>query len=92
MLHLVEFQCISSLSELCQKLVQTRKSQIYFLLNRLIYLVLTPHVSTVTTERVFSTMKLIKTSLQNKMEKDFLSDCMIIYIERDESIIKAQLK
>ena len=28
-------------------------------------------------------MKLLKTRLQNKMEDDFLRDCMIIYIERE---------
>ena len=82
-LRLVEFQYISSLSELCRKLVETRKSQIYFLINRLIRLVLTLHVSVATTERAFSAMKLIKTPLRNKMENKFLSDCMVIYIERE---------
>ncbi|ESR45113.1 hypothetical protein CICLE_v10003305mg, partial [Citrus x clementina] len=62
-LRLVEFPCISSVFELCQKLVQTRKSQIYFLINRLISLVLTLLVLTTTTERAFSTMKIIKTPL-----------------------------
>ena len=83
MLHLIEFQCISSLSKLCRKLVETRKSQIYFLINRLIRLVLTLHVSVATTERAFSAMKLIKTPLQNKMENEFLSDYMIIHIESE---------
>ncbi|KDO39290.1 hypothetical protein CISIN_1g038445mg [Citrus sinensis] len=46
---LQEFQNITSLSELCRRLVETRKSQIYFLLDRLICLVLALHVSTVTT-------------------------------------------
>ncbi|KAH9768364.1 TTF-type domain-containing protein [Citrus sinensis] len=36
-----------------------------------------------TTKRVFSTMKLIKTTHQNKMENEFLSNCMVIYIERE---------
>jgi len=36
-----------------------------------------------TTERAFSAMKLLKTRLRNKMEDDFLRDCMIIYIERE---------
>ena len=61
-LRLVEFQYISSLSEFCRKLVETRKSQIYFLINRLIRLVLTLHVSTATIERAFLVMKLIKTT------------------------------
>jgi len=52
-------------------------------IDRLIRLVLTLPVSTATTERAFSAMKLLKTRLQNKMEDDFLRDCMIVYIERE---------
>ncbi|KAH9769035.1 TTF-type domain-containing protein [Citrus sinensis] len=80
---LQEFQNITSLSELCRRLVETRKSQIYFLLDRLIHLVLTLPVSTATTKRAFSAMKLIKTTHRNKTENEFLSDCMVIYIERE---------
>ncbi|KAH9659990.1 TTF-type domain-containing protein [Citrus sinensis] len=80
---LQEFQNITSLSELCRRLIEARKSQIYFLLDRLIRLVLTLPVSTATTERAFSAMKLIKTTHRNKMENEFLSDCMVIYIERE---------
>ncbi|XP_052292389.1 uncharacterized protein LOC107176593 isoform X2 [Citrus sinensis] len=36
-----------------------------------------------TTERAFSAMKLIKTTHRNKMENEFLSDCIVIYIERE---------
>ena len=28
-------------------------------------------------------MKLIKTSLRSKMENEFFSDCMVIYVERE---------
>ena len=52
-------------------------------IDRLIRLVLTLPVFTATTERAFSDMKLLKTRLRNKMEDDFLRDCMIIYIERE---------
>jgi hypothetical protein len=38
------------------------------------------------TERAFSTMKLVKTRLQNKMEEGFLTDCFLIYIEKDIAI------
>ena len=53
------------------------------MLDRLIRLVLTLSVSTATTERAFSAMKLIKTAHRNKMENEFLSNCMVIYIERE---------
>ena len=53
------------------------------MIDKLIRLVLTLPVSTATTERAFSVMKLVKTPLRNKMEDDFLTDCMVIYIERE---------
>ena len=40
-------------------------------------------ISTVTTERSFSAMKIIKNRLRNKMDAEFLASTMIIYIERD---------
>ena len=40
-------------------------------------------ISTATTERAFSAMKIIKTRLRNKMEDDFLKDFMIVYIEKE---------
>ncbi|KAL5754155.1 hypothetical protein ACOSP7_022375 [Xanthoceras sorbifolium] len=78
-----EFQNLASLSELCQCLVETKKSEHYTLIDKLIRLVLTLPVSTATTERAFSAMKLVKTPLRSKMEDDFLTDCMVIYIERE---------
>ena len=49
----------------------------------LIRLVLTLPVSTATTERAFSAMKLLKTRLCNRMEDEFLADNMIVYIEKE---------
>jgi len=59
---------------------------IIFFLGRLIRLVLTLPVSTATTERAFSAMKLVKTRLRNKMEDGFLRDCLIIYIEKEIAV------
>ncbi|XP_042380071.1 uncharacterized protein LOC121972472 [Zingiber officinale] len=50
---------------------------------KLIHLVLMLPVSTATTERAFSAMKNVKTTLRNKMEDEFLEDCLTLYIERD---------
>ncbi|KAL5844084.1 hypothetical protein ACOSQ4_010042 [Xanthoceras sorbifolium] len=77
------FRNFASLSELCQCLSETKRSEHYTLVDKLIRLVLTLPVSTTTTERAFSAMKLLKTPLRNKMEDDFLTDCMVIYIERE---------
>jgi hypothetical protein len=76
-------QNLSSIAELCQELAKAQKSKTYYLLDRLICLVLTLPVSTATTERAFSAMKIVKTRLRNKMEDDFLANNLVIYIERE---------
>ena len=53
------------------------------MVDRLIRLVLTLPVSTASTKRSFSAMKLVKTTLRNKMGDDYLEDCMILTIERE---------
>jgi len=42
-------------------------------------------VSIATTERYFFAMQIIKNKLRNKMEVEFLTSSMIIYIERDNA-------
>jgi hypothetical protein len=78
-----EFKNLSTISELCHWLVRTRRSTVYQLVYRVIELVLTLPVSTATTERSFSAMNIIKTRLRSKMEDDFLTDSLILYIERE---------
>ncbi|XP_059663515.1 uncharacterized protein LOC132309200 [Cornus florida] len=76
---------MSTISELCRGLVETNKSKIYFLIDRLIHFVLTLSlsVSTTTTERTFSTMKLVKTQLRNMMEDEFLADYLGVSTEKE---------
>lgn len=74
---------LSTMSELCEALNTTGKADTHYLVDRLIRLILTLPVSTATTERSFSAMKLIKTRLRNKMEDDFLADSMMLYIEKE---------
>ncbi|XP_073138703.1 uncharacterized protein [Henckelia pumila] len=82
-LDVVQNLKVSTLVELCQQLTESGRSKVYVMLTRLIHLVLTLPVSTATTERAFSAMKHVKTALRNKMEDDFLADCLTLYIERD---------
>ena len=77
------FQNMSTIFELCRRLQISGKSKIYFLIDRLIRLVLTLPVSTATTERAFLAIKLLKTRLHNRMEDEFLADNMIVYIEKE---------
>jgi len=73
---------MSSIANLYQGLVETEKSTIYLLVDRLIRFILTLPVST-TTERVFSAIKIDKTRLHNRMEDDFLVNYLIVYIEKE---------
>jgi hypothetical protein len=71
MLNRPKLQRLSSITELCRGLTETKKSDTYYLIDRLIHLVLTLSMSTTTIERAFSAMKIVKTRLRNKMEDEF---------------------
>ncbi|OMO89611.1 hypothetical protein CCACVL1_07738 [Corchorus capsularis] len=64
-------------------LVDMQMLEVYFLADILIRLLLTLPLSTTTTERAFSTMKIVKIRLRNKMEDGFLVDNLVVYIERE---------
>lgn len=78
-----KFENLVNISDLSQWLVKTRKSEIFPLVYRVVTLILTLSVSTATTERSFSAMKIVKTRLRNKMEDEYLSDCLLVFIERE---------
>ncbi|XP_050373315.1 uncharacterized protein LOC126790969 [Argentina anserina] len=78
-----KFKKLESIAELCHTLVQTRKSEFFPMLHRLISLVLTIPVSTATTERAFSAMNIVKNRLRNKMEDEYLDDCLVLHIEKE---------
>jgi len=60
-----------------------KRKNIYPLVDRLIRLILTFLISTVTTERAFSAMKIVKTILRNRMKNDFLASYLIVYIVKE---------
>ncbi|KAK4594273.1 hypothetical protein RGQ29_018096 [Quercus rubra] len=66
-----KFKKLKSLSELSQWLVRTGNSEHYKLIYRMMRL------------RAFSTTKVVKTNLRNKMENDFLTDSLMLYIEKN---------
>nr|GEZ43207.1 zinc finger MYM-type protein 1 [Tanacetum cinerariifolium] len=72
---------VTSLSQLCKGLQETEKSETYF--DRLIRLILTLPVSTATSERAFSKIKLVKTRLRSTMSDGFLKSSMILSVERE---------
>jgi len=65
-------------------MVETRKHDRYPLVYRLLKLVLVLPVATATVERIFSGMKIVKTNLRNRIGDQFMSDCLICYVEKEE--------
>lgn len=58
-----------SIQELCSSLVATETKESYFMINRLLYFIMTLLVS-IATKGTFSKIKIIMTSLRRKMETD----------------------
>ena len=72
---------VSTLIDLCRCLVETGRRNIFNLIERLLRLLITLLVSTVSAERAFSSMKIIKTRLRNKMEDDHLANNLLVNVE-----------
>ena len=78
-----EFAKLQEIGDLAKKLVETKKDIAYLLVYVLIKLALILPVATATVERGFSVMKFIKNRLRNRMEDQWMNDCLVTYIERD---------
>ena len=65
-------------------MVGAGKYRLYLLVYRLLKLVLVLPVATATVERCFSGMKIVKTSLSNRMGDEHLSHRLICYIEKEK--------
>lgn len=76
-----ELKNISTLIDLCRCLVETGRHTMYNLIERLLRFLITLPVSTASAERAFSSMKIIKTRLCNKMEDDYLANNPLVNIE-----------
>jgi hypothetical protein len=64
-------------------MVQLEIHIVFPLVYRIIELALLLPMATTTVERAFSTMKVIKTKLRNKMTDGWLNDLMVCYIETE---------
>ncbi|XP_060173475.1 uncharacterized protein LOC132604137 isoform X1 [Lycium barbarum] len=88
------FSNLKGLGDLSKELVKAKKHLNYPFVFRLVKFALLLPVATATVERAFSAMKLIKSELRNRMDDDFMSGCMVPYVEKnifktvsDESIM-----
>ncbi|KAG2703961.1 hypothetical protein I3760_06G161100 [Carya illinoinensis] len=78
-----KFQDLRYIADLCRRLVETEKSKINYLIDRLICLIFTLPISTATSERAFSSIKIVKTRFRNKIDDEFLANNLVVYIERE---------
>ena len=78
------FSNLSGITDLSRVMVETRKHVTYYLVYRLVKLVLVLPVATATVERCFSAMKLVKSALRNRISDDFLNAALICAIEKEE--------
>ncbi|XP_070669478.1 uncharacterized protein [Malus domestica] len=77
-----EFSSLRGISDLAQELVKTGRCESYMLVYKLLTLALVLPVATASVERAFSAMKIVKTPLRNKMGDQWLSDSILVYIEK----------
>ncbi|KAM1978743.1 hypothetical protein ACFX16_015403 [Malus domestica] len=78
-----EFSSLRGITDLAKELVKTGRCESYMLVYKLLTLALVLPIATVSVERAFSAMKIVKTPLRNKMGDQWLSDSMLVYIEKD---------
>ncbi|XBJ27947.1 hypothetical protein VPH35_005133 [Triticum aestivum] len=77
------FSKLKSLCELSVLMVERRKNEQYYIVYKLLKLVLILPVVTASVERVFSSMKYVKNSLRNKMGDEYLNNCLVTFVERE---------
>jgi hypothetical protein len=77
------FKGLGNMIDLSVKLVETKRHKMCDMVYELFKLVLLLPVITVSVERVFSTMVLVKTKLRNMMGDGLLDDCLVTFIERN---------
>ncbi|XP_070043848.1 uncharacterized protein [Nicotiana tomentosiformis] len=77
------FSDLKGIGDLAKALVEANLVEIYSLLYLLVKLNLILHVTTVTVERAFSSMKYIKDELRSIISDAFLNDCLVCYFEKE---------
>jgi hypothetical protein len=75
---------IHTIVQLSKLIVETTKHLCYHLVYRLLKLVLVLTIATAMVERCFSAMKIVKTYLRNCIGNDYMSHCLIFYVEKEK--------
>ena len=72
-----EFSAFRRIRQLVENMVDMKKNVSYPLVYSLVTLALILLVATVTVERVFSTMNIIKNRLRNQIGDQWMNDCLV---------------
>ncbi|XP_020411106.1 zinc finger MYM-type protein 1-like [Prunus persica] len=78
-----DFSNLQGIGDLAKKMVETRMHRSFNYVYLLITLALVLPVATASVERAFSVMNIIKGPLRNKMGDQWLSDSLLVYVEKD---------
>ena len=77
-----EISAFRGIGQLVEKMVEMKKNVSYPLVYSLVTLALILLVATVTVEKAFSTMNIIKNRLRNKLGDQWMNNCLVTYIEK----------
>ena len=77
------FSNLNDIGALARKMVEVGYHNTFRLVYLLLELALVLPVATATVERAFSAMNIIKNDLHNKMGDDFLTNCLVCYVEKE---------
>ena len=78
-----KFSSLKGISDLAQKMVESKRDKMFTLVYLLIKLAMILPVATATVERTFSAMNVVKNWLRNRMGDQWMNDCLVTYIEKD---------
>ena len=77
------FKNLKNLLELSVKLVDTQKDEQYYVVYKILKLVLILPIATASVERVFSMMNYVQNKQRNKMGDEYLNNCLATFIENE---------
>nr|XP_016457750.1 PREDICTED: uncharacterized protein LOC107781543 [Nicotiana tabacum] len=77
-----KFLNLKGIKDLARVMVETKVDQTWTHVYLLVKFTLIIPVATASVERAFSSMKYIKNDLRNRMDEDFLNNCLVCYIKR----------
>ena len=78
-----EFSTLKGIGQLAEMMVEMKEGVSYPLIYSLVTLTLILSIATATVERAFLAMNMIKNQLHNRIEDQWMNDCLLTYIEKD---------